>query len=215
MKSQVDILAAEYMIDHGLKKPRPGDFTIMKKLQKDLLKEQDENLGGDREEMAKKWAGVQNSAEAVYDTAPIIERLFSTPDLYTDMMEADDAVTAERANIYHAESILSHASGDRYTEHYYSTTITYHINLYQHLQGRGTHARKIDETAMALAGMNPQFQQYIDSLGGEDMLDKWLPGTSADLEFDLDWTVKDVFYRPRGMVDVVIDVSERWLTDAE
>lgn len=42
-------------IDHGLKVPRGGGFMIMRELQQDLLKEQDEGLGGNRADKPKNW----------------------------------------------------------------------------------------------------------------------------------------------------------------
>lgn len=202
-------------IDHGLGKPRPGDFTTMKKLQRDLLKEQDENLGGNREEMGKKWANtILEFDEELYGSNPVLKRLFTTTDLIMDITEANDEVTAVRSNIYHDEEEILHADGNRYIEHYYSATIVYHINLGAHLEGRGVTAERHDPCALALNNAVPAFRQYIEAHDARELLDRWLPGRPTDMEYDFSWDLKAVRYRPYAMVDLELTMTERWLTDA-
>lgn len=215
MSNVLDRLAREYLhsIDHGLGKPRPGDFTTMKKLQKDLLKEQDENLGGDREDMGKKWA-----AEAL---TPVIlpdnyatDRLFETSDLYLDMCEADDEVTVERFDMTSERHPIVLPSGIHAVEHFYTARMVYHINIEQHLSDRGTPMEAADSAAQALDNAVPQFQEYIDIHGPQSLLGKWLPGDTTDDNYELKWHVNSVGNVAVGMLDVEILISERW-TDAE
>lgn len=215
----VDLLVQDYVtehivgdINHGLQKPRQDGFAVMKHLQKDLLHEQDEVHGGKCEEMGKKWASMSNDVAIEIDS--LVQRIFDTADLYQEMSEADDEVTAERSNIYHSESALTHSDGKQYTEHFYSATVTYHINMKLHLEGRGV-SEGIDEASKKLHGTTAQFYEYIRANGPLELLDRWLPGKHTYFEYGLNWEVKDVLYRPYGTLDVVLKVSERWLTDAE
>ena len=230
-QSLIDQLATSYLmeraakIDHGLDQPRPGGFGIVRNLQKDLLKEQDEELGGERYDNAE-WAKKLKKDAAVSDIEEtddpelaneILARLFATPDLFVEMMEADGEVTASRSDIVKTTIGTVTANGQVWDENFYSTKITYTIDLSTHLQGRGVpdFRQPYSELAKVLDGGIVPFEEYIERNGDRELLDKWLPGKTTDPEYALTWSVESVRYREPDMVDVNMKVSERWLSSAE
>ena len=202
-----DMLANDYVtqtalkkIDHGLKKPRPGDFTIVRQLQKDLLEEQDSIHGGNRAEKAKKWA------------SPNL--VLGTSDLYAEMAFSDGTVTAVRDEVVDETSDYKLVGDKVFTERFYSSRVTYHINLADMLSSLGeTEPRVWTHTAAFLAANPAELFRYIEKHGAEALLDKWLPAERHDRGYSLSWDVESVSQPSDNMVEVVVSVRERHLEE--
>jgi hypothetical protein len=214
-----DRLADDYLrrverhIDHGLDEPRPGGFDIMRDLKEDLDVEQDKILGEqNKDEFWKSSSEMTRDRPDIMMGPMVIEQVFITSDLYQEMADANDVATAERSAILKVDTPTVLADGTPCTEHYFSAKITYHIDMAMFLGSIGVPQMYVDEAAAYMAECSTQVSAYIERNGPNELLDKWLPGKPSDLDFELKWEVVSVTYVPFARVDVVLKVTERWLT---
>ena len=197
--SIVDLLAADYLkqqwsdIDHGIENPRGGGFSIMQDLQDDLVEEQRLVHGSDTE--------VQR----------LVDRLFTSSDLYEEMVECDDYVVMERSNIVEDTQDMTVMGGVSYREVYYSISLSYRINLKLLLGDLGVVEVRADEVAKALENQTGKFVEYIEKHDPRDLFGKWLPPEPTDLGYHFGWEAKGVSYIPECFVGLKVDVLERYL----
>lgn len=223
MSTMRDRLADHYLqhlerhIDHGLDEPRGGGFSIVKDLKEDLDEEQAEILGEqDAPEFWRKASegDLAKNRTSVNMAQMVVDQVFFTSDLYQEMADANDVATAERSAILRVESPSVMADGTEYLEHYYSATVTYHIDVAAFLASIGVSKMYVDEIAASLELEYDRFVEYLNRNGARDLLDKWLPGRQSNLDYELKWNISSLKYSSFARLDISFKVAERWLTEA-
>lgn len=219
MSTLRDRLADHFLthaMDHGLDEPRGGGFSIVRDLKEDLDKEQKEVLGEQQvpEFWRKASEGDLNKDRSSVDPVPsIVDQVFTTSDLYQEMADADDVATGERGAILRVETPVVLADGAQFVEHYYSATVTYHIDMALFLTSLGVERAYTDEVAFNLEPEYGRFVEYMNRNGARDLLDKWLPGKQTHKDYELKWNLKSVKYSSFARLDLTFQVVERWLTE--
>jgi len=199
--SLIDLLASEYItkqaIDHGLEDPRAGGFSIIQDLQEDLIQEQKKTASNIPLDLA-----LDDANSFIYDTA----------DLYTELIETDDVVSATQSDIVVENTNIVDWASKCYREIYYTSRVIYNINIGALLAVREVPKQEWPSIASSIA-LHPEYlKNYIESYGAQDLFDKWLPAEKTDVGYYFDWSLDSTTFKSDHWVEAVFTIRERHLT---
>lgn len=198
--SLIDLLASEYIVKqaiHGLDDPRPCGFSIMRDLQEDLVQEQKKIASDIPLDFA-----IDDAHSFIYDTA----------DLYTELIETDDVVSATQSDILIENTNIVDWASKCYREIYYTSRVIYNINIGALLAVRDVPEQEWPLIASSIALQPDHLKNYIESYGAQDLFDKWLPAEKTDIGYYFEWSLDFTSFKPDYWVEAVFTLRERHLS---